>query len=403
MNELAEVVRREGGRVLATLTRHLGSLDLAEDAVQDAVVRALEKWPAAGVPDNPGAWLTTTAKNAALDRIRRESRRGAKEELAMPTPPDTDEDESLVADDLLRLLFTCCHPTLNQDAQAALALRTVCGLTTTEIASAFLVPESTMAQRLVRAKRKIAGAHIPYRVPPDDELPSRLDGVLTTIYLLFTEAHHSSSQADVYRVDLAEEALYLAGALLELMPAHPAVSGLLALMMANHARRSTRVDADGDLILLADQDRQMWDHGLLSEADRILNKSLENGAPHPFQVQAAIALVHGLAPTYEETDWQEIELLYDRLLELTPTTAVEVNRAVAIGEHQGPAAGLAALDEISGAESWHLYHSARADMLRRMNRIAESAAAYEQALQCEPGPGDRRFLESRIGELRQAD
>ncbi len=398
LNELTEVVRREGGRVLATLTRHLGSLDLAEDAVQDAVVKALEKWPTIGTPDNPAAWLTTTAKNAALDRIRRESRRRPKEELTMP-PGTSWSDESLVADDLLRLLFTCCHPTLNREAQAALALRTLCGLTTAEIAAAFLVPEPTMAQRIVRAKRKIAGAGIPYRVPPDEDLPHRVEGVLTTIYLLFTEAHHSSTQPTAYRVDLADEAIYLGRTLHELLPDNNAVAGLLALMLATHARRQARVDEAGDLVLLADQDRTRWDRDAIGEADRILNNSLAGSLPHPYQLQAAIACVHGLSPSYRETDWQEIRLLYDRLIELQPTAVVAVNRAVAVAEDQGPAAGLAELERVHGVDKWHLYHSARAELLARLGLEEQARRSYRTALACEPGPADRRFIERRLERL----
>ena len=344
--ELAEVVRREGGRVLATLTRHLGSLDLAEEAVQDAALKALERWPESGVPANPGAWLTTTAKNAAVDQIRRNTARAPKEVEAVLMTIDQASGE-----DLLRLIFTCCHPSLGQQTQVALALRTLCGLSTAEIASAYLVPESTMAQRLVRAKRKIAGAHIPYRVPSDDELPERLDGAMSVVYLLFTEAHHSASDESVYRIDLAEEALYLGRTLYQLIPHNSAVAGLLALMLATHARRAARVDRHGELILLADQDRASWDHESIAEADRILNHSLSNplrDTPvHPYQLQAAIACVHGLANTPGETDWQEIALLYDRLLEMQPTAVVAVNRAAAIGEYRGPAEGLAALDAVA--------------------------------------------------------
>lgn len=404
-SDLSEVVRREGGRVLATLIRQFGSLDLAEDAVQDAVVKALEKWPEIGVPTNPGAWLTTAAKNAALDQIRRSTKRGPKEEEAatMLGPHRTDTPESVVDDDLLRLVFTCCHPALNRDAQVALSLKTLCGLTTGEIAACFMTSEATMAQRLVRAKRKIGVAHIPYRVPPDDELADRLTAVLNVIYLLFTEAHHSSSDGAVYRIDLAEEALYLGRTLYQLIPNNSAIAGLLSLMLATHARRAARVDSNGDVVLLADQDRSQWDHGAIAEADRVLNQSLTNplsdSPVHSYQLQAAIACVHGLANTPEETDWQEITLLYDRLLETHPTAVVAVNRAVAIGEFAGAAKGLLALNGIDGVEGWHLYHAARAEFLKRMDNRQEARREYELALEAQPGPADRRFLLSRLEEI----
>ncbi len=401
-DDLAESVRREGGRVLATLTRQFGSLDLAEEAVQDAVVRALEKWPDSGVPANPAGWLTTTAKNAARDRLRRSNKRGFKEEEAatMLMPPRAVHTESVVRDDLLRLIFTCCHPSLNLDAQVALSLRTLCGLTTSEIAAAFMVPESTMAQRLVRAKRKIAIAHIPYRVPPDEELGERVAAVLSVIYVLFTEAHHSSSSENPYRVDLAEEAIYLGRLVTGLIPEKPAAAGLLALMLATHARRASRVDERGDLVLMADQNRDLWDHDAISEADRLLNQALLMGAPDPYQLQAAISCVHGLAPTAEGTDWQEIVLLYDRLYEMQPTAVVAVNRAVALAELEGDEAGQMALETIEGVEHWHLYHAARAELFRRMGSLSEARGAYERALMCNPGPSDARFLEARLASLQ---
>ena len=404
-DEVARVVRVEGAQVLATLTRRLGSLDMAEDAVQDAAVRALERWPVEGVPDNPAAWLTTTARNAALDRIRREAKRGAKEEAAVwPALDDeTMPPDSMVRDDLLRLLFTCCHPALNPEARAALALRTLGGLTTTEIAAAFLVPEATIAQRIVRAKRKIAAANIPYRVPPDHELPGRLRVVLAVVYVLFTEAHHSFSDDRLVRVDLAEEALRLARLLVELMPDVPECAGLLALVLATHARRATRVDAVGDLVLIADQDRSRWDREAIDEAAALLDTTLRRRDVGPYQVQAAIACLHGLAPTAADTDWPQIAELYGVLERLLPTGVVRVNRAVAVAQAVGPEAGLAVLDSVSGVEEWHHFHSARAELLLRAGRRAEATDAFERALRCRPNGADRRFLELRLRVLRSGD
>ncbi len=398
---IAEIVRTEGGQVLATLIRRLGSIDLAEDAVQDAVVRALERWPVDGVPDNPGAWLTTTARNAALDRLRREARRTPKEEAAMAglesDPPEP--VDSVVRDDLLRLLFTCCHPALNPDARVALALRTLCGLTTPEIAAAFLVPEATMAQRIVRAKRKIAGANIPYRVPADHELPDRLGAVLAVVYLVFTEAHHSSSSVAPVRVELADEAIRLGRLMVELMPDVPECVGLLALMLATHARRDARTDAAGELVLLADQDRTRWDHDAIAEADTLLTGALRRRDVGPYQLQAAIACLHGTASTWDDTDWHQIAELYGHLEAIAPSVAVAVNRAVAVAEADGAEAGLALLDDIAGAERWHLFHSARGGLLRRLGRTDEAIVAYRAALACDPNPSDRVFLERSVAEL----
>lgn len=399
--EIAEIVRVEGGRVLATLIRRLGSIDLAEDALHDAVVKALERWPHDGVPDNPAAWLTTTARNAALDRLRRESRRTPKEEAAMAgleaDPPEP--ADSVVRDDLLRLLFTCCHPALNPDARVALALRTLCGLTTPEIAAAFLVPEATMAQRIVRAKRKISGANIPYRLPADHELPDRLPAVLAVVYVVFTEAHHSSSTEPPVRVELADEAIRLGRLLVDVMPDVPECAGLLALMLATHARRDARLDAAGDIVLLADQDRSLWDHDAIAEADALLTSVLKRGEVGPYQLQAAIACLHGLAPTWSATDWAQIVVLYDHLVVAFPSPVVGVNRAVAVAEACGAAAGLDALDAIEGVEQWHLLHSARAALLRRLGDTVGSAAAYRRALDCDPSPSDRTFIERALVEL----
>lgn len=407
-DEIAEIVRTEGGQVLATLIRRLGSLDLAEDAVQDAVVKALERWPRDGVPDNPGAWLTTTARNAALDRLRREARRTPKEEAAMaglePDPPDP--IDTVVRDDLLRLLFTCCHSALNPDARVALALRTLCGLKTPEIAAAFLVPEATMAQRIVRAKRKIAVANIPYRVPADHELPDRLPAVLAVVYVVFTEAHHSSTAGVPVRVDLADEAIRLGRLLVELMPDVPECAGLLALMLATHARRDARLDGNGDVVLLADQDRARWDQAAIREADGLLTRALRRRDVGPYQLQAAIACLHGTAPSWDATDWTQIVDLYTHLESLVPSGVVAVNHAVALAEARGPMAGLARLDAIADrspeVEQWHLYHSARAALLRRTGEPGDARAAYLRALDCSPSPTDEAFIRRMLHELTTA-
>lgn len=395
---LVEVVRVEGGRVLATLTRHLGDLDLAEDAVQDAVVRALERWPRDGVPDNPAAWLTTTARHAALDRVRREAKRGPKEEAAMTVHDGPAEvpEPSMVRDDQLRLLFTCCHPAIAPDARVALALRTLCGLTTEEIAAAFLVPTSTMAQRLVRAKKKIARARIPYRVPPDHELPDRLDAVLAVVYVVFTEAHNATSGDDVVRTDLAEEAIRLARLLVELMPDVPECQGLLALLLATHARRASRLDDAGELVLLADQDRTAWDHAAIAEADALVRTALGRRTPGPYQVQAAIACCHGTAATAGATDWPQIAELYGVLETLRPDPVVRLNRAVAVAEASGAAAGLAVVDGIEGLDRWHRYHAVRGELLHRLGRAAEAEVAFRAALAGDPSPAEARHLEGRL-------
>ena len=384
--------------------RRLGDIDLAEDAVQDAVLRALEAWPRQGVPDNPGAWLTVASRNAAMDRLRRDSNRGPKEEAAMglldseqPPPPDP----SMIRDDQLRLIFTCCHPALNPDARVALALRTLCGLTTSEIAAAFLVPEPTMAQRLVRAKRKIAAANIPYRVPRDHELPDRVPAVLALVYVVFTEAHHPSSATagGIVRVDLATEAIRLGRLLVELMPDVPEGRGLLALMLATHARTAARVDASGHLVLLDDQDRTLWDHDAIAEAASLVESCLRPGGAGPYVIQAAIACLHGLAGSSAETDWPQIAELYSRLESVMPTAVVSVNRAVAVARAHGPASGLELLDRIDGLDQWHLFHSARGAFLRELGRRDDATAAYRTALRCDPSDADRHFLEQRLNEL----
>ena len=380
-----------------------GDFDLAEDAVQDAVVAAIESWTSTGVPANPGAWLTTTARRKALDRIRREAARVDKESRAMllldaSGSPGVPADTSL-RDDMLRLIFTCCHPALALESQIALTLRTVCGLTTSEIAAFFLVPEPTVGQRISRAKRKIAVARIPYRVPEDHEIPDRLPGVLAVVHAIFTTAHHAPSGDAVVRVDLAAESIRLARLAVELVRDEPEAAGLLALMLATHARRATRTDDAGDIVLLADQDRRQWDHEAIAEAARLIDVTLRRRRPGPFQIKAAVACLHGLAESWADTDWPQIAELYELLEHHEPTPVVRVNRAVAIAEALGPAAGLALLQTVTGVDRWHLYWSTMADFLRRLNRHDEAVAAYQEALRCGSNLADRRFLERRIREL----
>lgn len=401
---LEELLRVEGGRVLATLIRLCGDIDLAEDAVQDAMLIALERWQRDGAPGNPGAWLTVVARRRVLDRIRRETARRRKEEVASTRLLDDIGVIAPAEDDQLRLLFMCCHPALSADARVALALRTLCGLTTAEIAAAFVVPEPTIGQRVSRAKRKIATAGIPFRIPEDHELPTRLPDVLATIYLVFTTGHHAPAGALDARVDLAEEAVRLARLLVALMPDEPDAAGLLALVLATHARRHARTDAAGELILLADQDRSRWDHDAIAEADRLVEATLRRRRVGPYQIKAAIATLHGLAPTFADTDWRQIAELYRLLERYEPTPVVRVNRAVAEAEVDGPAAGLAVLDTMAPehadwAARWHLAWSTRADFLRRLHRHDEAAAAYRRALACQPNDSDRAFLRRRLAEL----
>lgn len=390
--------------MVATLTRILGDLDLAQDAVQEAALVALERWPRDGIPDNPAAWLTTAARHKALDRLRREQHRGGKEDTAMRMLEGGSDDplpDSVVRDDLLRLIFTCCHPALSAEARIALSLRTLGGLTTAEIARSFLVPEPTMAQRLVRAKHKIAGAAIPYRVPSDHELPERLPAVLAVVYLIFTEGHTATSGDALVRVDLCDESIRLARLLAELLPDETEVLGLLALLLVTDARRATRLDGDGELALLADQDRSVWHQPQIAEGAALLEVALRRaaGRPGPYALQAAIAAVHAEAPSWSATDWDELVALYDLLAVILPTQVVALNRAVAVAERDGPATGLAVVDSIDGMEGFHLWHATRADLLRRLDRRAEAADAYRAALACRPSDPERRFLERRVTEV----
>jgi RNA polymerase sigma-70 factor (ECF subfamily) len=397
------VFRREYGRCVATLIRFLGDIDAAEEAVQDAFTVAAARWPAEGQPPNPGAWIVTTARNRAIDRLRRESIRderhaqahhlyGTDDHGADDIPPS----EETVPDDRLRLIFTCCHPALNQPAQVALTLRLLGGLATPEIARAFFVPEATMAQRIVRAKRKISGARIPYRVPAEAELPARLKPVLAVLYLIFNEGY-AATAGSLIRSDLCAEAIRLARVLAGLMPDEPETQGLLALLLLLHSRRAARVAADGSLARLADQDRRLWDRELIAEGQAIVRACVQRGRPGPYQIQAAINAVHSLAPSFGYTDWRAILTLYDQLCALTPTPVAALNRAVALAEVHGPAAGLAAVEELrsDALERYYLFHAARADLLRRLGRGEEAAAAYDTARSLTANPVERAFLEAR--------
>ena len=402
---LDEIIRVEGAQVVATLCRLTGDLDRAEEALADAAVVALERWPLDGVPDRPGAWLTTVARRKALDVLRREGRRSDKEleaevhsvRHAPPIPPNVGSAD--LRDDQLRLIFTCCHPALAPEARVALALRTLCGLTTAEIAKAFLVPEPTMGQRISRAKKKISRAGIPYQIPGRAELPGRLSAVLSVVNLVFTTGHHAPSGAELVRVDLANEAVRLARLLVALLPDEPEAIGLLALLESTHARRSTRIDPSGDVVLLTQADRSRWDRPAIEAAESLIEQALRMGRPGPFQVQAAISCLHSSAPDPDDTDWRQIAVLYLALEQFQPTPVVRVNRAVAVAEVDGPEAGLALLDTVEGAERWHLFHTTRAELLRRAGRTDEAAAAYRAALALEPNEVDSRYLERRLTEI----
>ena len=379
----------------------LGDFDLAEEAVQEAFVRALETWSRDGVPANPGAWVTTIAKRRAIDRIRRQDTLRRKTEtlqrLADLEALGGDEDDmSGIPDDRLRLIFTCCHPALPMDARVALTLRTLGGLATPEIARAFLIPETTMAQRLVRAKRKIRDAGIPYRVPPPDLLPERLPGVLAVLYLIFNEGYATTS-GPLVRTDLCEEAIRLSRVLDRLMPGESEVRGLLALLVLQHSRREARTDAAGNLVLLEDQDRSRWDHEAIDEGLALLEDVLAARRPGVYQVQAAIAALHARAPRPEDTDWPQIAALYGALTAMTPSPVVELNRAVAVAMADGPERGLPLIDALApDLQGYHLFHAARADLLRRLARSDEAAEAYRRALALVSNPTERAYLERRL-------
>jgi RNA polymerase sigma-70 factor, ECF subfamily len=405
---VAAAFRDEWGRIVAALIGRTGDWDLSEECAQEAFAEALRRWPSDGVPDRPGAWLTTVAKNRAIDRLRRE-RRGAEllEQAAsaggeVETMDDPDIDESGIEDDRLRLIFTCCHPALPLEGRVALTLRTLAGLTTAEIARAFLVPEPTMAKRLVRAKGKIAGARIPYRVPPAHLLPERTGGVLAVLYLLFNEGYAASGGPELIRAQLCDEAIRLARALSTLMPDEPEAAGLLALMLFHHSRRRARLDASGDLVTLEDQDRTLWDGAEIDEAHARLEAALRHGRAGPYQLQAAIAACHTDADDVAGTDWPQIVSLYEVLAEVVPSSVVALNRAVAIAMARGPEAGLEVIDELEASgelAGYHLLHAARADLLRRLRRDDDAAVAYRRALQLAGSDAERRYLSRRLAEV----
>jgi RNA polymerase sigma-70 factor (ECF subfamily) len=398
---LEAVLREERVRLTGSLVRIIGDWDVAEELVQDAAVAALEHWPRDGVPDNPGAWLMTTARRRAVDRLRRQAR--YRERLALLSAEVTRMDAPIAtggpmeADDRLRLLFTCCHPALSREAQVALTLRTVGGLDTRSVARAFLVPEATIAQRIVRAKRKIRDAAIPYRVPELAELPPRLGEVLSVLYLVFNEGYLASAGDAAERRDLARDAEWLTSLLVRLMPDEPEPMGLLALMRLHLARARARFSAGGSIVLIQDQDRRLWDAPAVTDASRLLERALRLGRAGPYQLQAAIVAVHATAPSYGATDWDEIVALYDRLYAMQPSPVVALNRALALAEQLGPAAGLAAMDPLGDRlAGYHLFHAARGELLRRLERGAEALEADRRALVLTDNPAEQRLLQERI-------
>ena len=406
--DIGRVFREEYGRAVAVLTRVLGDIDVAEDAVQDAFSTAVERWPGEGIPPSPAGWIITTARRRAIDRARREAARSVKQaeaDLLHPTPGDAFDPEAVVSpeipDDRLRLIFTCCHPALAPQARVALTLRLLGGLTTTQIARSFLVPETTMGQRISRAKRKIRDARIPFRIPSPDEFPERLDAVRSVLYLVYTEGHTTSAGPELADTDLCSEAVRLARVLAGLVPDDPETTGLLALMLLGESRRAARTGPGGDLVLLADQDRSRWDRALIDEGQALVRRTLRWNRPGPYQIQAAIAAVHADAPTFEDTDWAQIVALYDLLMAADPTPVVALHRAVALAEVEGPAAALGIVDRLD-LERYHVFHAVRADLLARLGRITEASEAYTTAAARTENAVERAHLLRRRDDLRDA-